>query len=32
MSDTAGFRDGSVDQLLLEADLDGDSQLRVMVG
>ena len=28
MSDTAGFRDGSVDQLLLEADLDGDTQLR----
>jgi len=29
MSDTAGSRrDGSVDQLLLEADLDGDTQLR----
>jgi hypothetical protein len=29
MSDTAGTRrDGSVDQLLLEADLDGDTQLR----
>jgi hypothetical protein len=28
MSDTAGSRGGSVDQLLLEADLDGDTQLR----
>lgn len=28
MSDTAGSRVGSVDQLLLEADLDGDTQLR----